>query len=178
MELFNGERMFWHDKKAGSHSERPGCRAVCVESRPHPDFCRPKWWTDMDVIMDEARRRGMKVWILDDSHFPTGFANGAVKTAPIELHRQSVCGSCHDFAGPAGEVVLDVHSMITPAYQSASVAERMGQPVPFLCRSPAALCAGISRMETGQCGCGPQPELRAPPGVHQYAGPRQLPSAD
>lgn len=82
----------------------------------------------MDVIMDEARRRGMKVWILDDSHFPTGFANGAVKTAPIELHRQSVCGSCHDFAGPAGEVVLDVHSMIPPAYQPASVAERYVLP--------------------------------------------------
>lgn len=22
------------------------CHAVCVESRPHPDFCGPKWWTD------------------------------------------------------------------------------------------------------------------------------------
>ena len=31
------------------------CKAVCVESRPHPDFCGPKWWADMDVILDEAR---------------------------------------------------------------------------------------------------------------------------
>ena len=100
-----------------------GCRAVCVESRPHPDFCGPKWWADMDVILDEARRRGMKVWILDDSHFPTGFANGAVKTAPLELHRQSVCGARQDFSGPAGEVVLDVHSMIPPAYPPRSVME-------------------------------------------------------
>ena len=50
------------------------CRAVCVESRPHPDFCGPRWWQDMDVILDEARKRDMKVWILDDSHFPTGYA--------------------------------------------------------------------------------------------------------
>ena len=35
------------------------CRAVCVESRPHPDFCGPKWWQDMDVILDEARKRNM-----------------------------------------------------------------------------------------------------------------------
>ena len=49
--------------------------AVCVESRPHPDFCGDKWWQDMDVILDEARKRNMKVWILDDSHFPTGFAD-------------------------------------------------------------------------------------------------------
>ena len=66
------------------------CRAVCVESRPHPDFCGEKWWRDMDVILEEARRREMKVWILDDSHFPTGYANGALKGKPDELCRQSI----------------------------------------------------------------------------------------
>lgn len=64
--------------------------AVCVESRPHPDFCGVRWWKDMQVILDEARRRDMRVWILDDSHFPTGYANGAVEKAPVELRRQSV----------------------------------------------------------------------------------------
>ena len=76
-------------------------RAVCVESRPHPDFCGPKWWQDMDVILDEARKRGMKVWILDDSHFPTGFANGAMEAQPQELHRQSIV--CTQYAASAGE---------------------------------------------------------------------------
>lgn len=69
--------------------QEANCHAVCVESRPHPDFCGEKWWRDMDVILDEARMRGMKVWILDDSHFPTGFANGAVKNAPDGLKRRS-----------------------------------------------------------------------------------------
>ena len=64
--------------------------AVCVESRPHPDYCGPKWWADMDVILDEARKGGMKVWILDDSHFPTGFANGAMDSQPDSLRRQSI----------------------------------------------------------------------------------------
>lgn len=68
-----------------------GIEAVCVESRPHPDFCGDKWWQDMDVILDEAKKRGMKVWILDDSHFPTGFANGALEDAPEELCRQGIC---------------------------------------------------------------------------------------
>lgn len=68
-------------------------RSVCVESRPHPDFCGAKWWTDMDIILDEARKRNMKVWILDDSHFPTGYANGALDDAPAELCRQNVF--CH-----------------------------------------------------------------------------------
>ena len=70
--------------------------AVCVESRPHPDFCGEKWWQDMDVILDEARKRGMKVWILDDSHFPTGFANGALKDYPDCYCRQSICCRTYD----------------------------------------------------------------------------------
>lgn len=70
--------------------EGAGCRAVCVESRPHPDFCGPKWWKDMDVILDEAGKRGMKVWILDDSHFPTGYANGALSGKPDALCRQGI----------------------------------------------------------------------------------------
>ncbi len=68
-----------------------GIGAVCVESRPHPDFCGEKWWKDMDVILDEARKRDMRVWILDDSHFPTGFANGAMENKPDEMCRQSIC---------------------------------------------------------------------------------------
>lgn len=64
--------------------------AVCVESRPHPDFLGPKWWKDMDAILDEARKRGMRVWILDDSHFPTGYANGALEHADPSLCRQSL----------------------------------------------------------------------------------------
>ncbi len=73
--------------------------AVCVESRPHPDFCGEKWWQDMDVILDEARKRNMKVWILDDSHFPTGFANGAMADQPDELCRQSICCRIYDLEG-------------------------------------------------------------------------------
>lgn len=67
-----------------------GCGAVCVESRPHPDFCGDKWWQDMDIILDEARKRDMKVWILDDSHFPTGFANDALKGKPDKFCRQNI----------------------------------------------------------------------------------------
>lgn len=99
--------------------DESGCRAVCVESRPHPDFCGEKWWTDMDIILAEARKRGMKVWILDDSHFPTGYANGAVKNAPLEQHRQSICAGRLDFAGDTEEektVEIDVHGSFPPEF--------------------------------------------------------------
>lgn len=66
-------------------------RAFCVEARPHKEFCRNGWWQDMGIILDEAEKRGMKVWILDDKHFPTGFANGGVKNAPLNQRRRSIC---------------------------------------------------------------------------------------
>lgn len=64
--------------------------AVCVESRPHPDYVGDGWWKDMDIIIEEAKRLNMKVWILDDSHFPTGYANGALNQESDELCRQSL----------------------------------------------------------------------------------------
>lgn len=56
-----------------------GMRAVCVEARPHPDFIGIKWWEDLDTIIAKSKQLGMKLWILDDSHFPTGYANGRIK---------------------------------------------------------------------------------------------------
>ena len=85
-----------------------GCGAVCVESRPHPDFCGPKWWQDLDVILDEARSRGMKVWILDDSHFPTGFANGAVLRAEQKLCRQNIFCNTLELDEEAGSLEIDL----------------------------------------------------------------------
>lgn len=97
--------------------QESGCGAVCVESRPHPDFCGPRWWRDMDIILEEARKREMKVWILDDSHFPTGFANGAVKEAPLKLHRQSVCVNQLETEEEAGLVEVELKSMIPPEFK-------------------------------------------------------------
>ncbi|MBT2288823.1 glycosyl transferase family 2 [Paenibacillus albidus] len=78
-----------------------GIGALCVEARPHPDFLGPKWWLDMDIIMDEARERGMKVWLLDDDHFPTGHAAGKVMEAPEELQRKFLGERYIDTIGPA-----------------------------------------------------------------------------
>ena len=109
------------------------CGAVCIESRPHPDYCGDKWWQDMDVILDEARKRGMKVWILDDSHFPTGFANGAMKTAPAELCRQSVFMCISALPREAGAVrvnLRDAGMMNAPKkiYDNPMMAKFFDQP--------------------------------------------------
>lgn len=66
-----------------------GIREVCVESRPHPEFCRDGWWRDLGFILERAETLGMKVWVLDDYHFPTGHANYYIKEHP-ELKRRLV----------------------------------------------------------------------------------------
>lgn len=100
-----------------------GIRAVCLESRPHPDFAGDGWWHDLDIILDEAERLGMKVWILDDSHFPTGYANGAVDRLGEEYCRQSITHRAYAMkAGetlelPAGEVLSVPHPPLNTVQQ-------------------------------------------------------------
>ena len=76
-----------------------GIGAVCVESRPHPDFLGEKWWADLDVIMDEAKRRGMRVWVLDDAHFPSGMCNGRI-TDDSPWGKEYLTHVCTDAVGP------------------------------------------------------------------------------
>lgn len=77
-----------------------GTRAITVESRVHKDFCGKTWWEDMDVILSEAEKLGMKVWLLDDSHFPTGSANGLLEKKYPHLRAWHLCERHIDIMGP------------------------------------------------------------------------------
>lgn len=85
-----------------------GIREICLESRPHPDFAGPLWWRDVDLILQEAQKRGMRVWILDDSHFPTGYANGAAKEVPRHLKRLCLTEKHYEIKGPVRGIKVDV----------------------------------------------------------------------
>lgn len=80
--------------------EESGIRAFCIEARPHPDFLKENWWRDIDILLDEAKKRNMNIWILDDSHFPTGYANGRVKEEFPHLRKQFLTCKVLDFIGP------------------------------------------------------------------------------
>jgi hypothetical protein len=77
-----------------------GVKSFCVESRPHEQFCEEAWWADMDLVLDEASRLGMKVWILDDKHFPTGYANGLVEKKYPQRRKWQLIEYHVDAAGP------------------------------------------------------------------------------
>ena len=83
-----------------------GCRALCVESRPHEAFCEDAWWQDMEIILKEAEKYGMKVWILDDKHFPTGYANGILEKEDQKERRWFLREHHVDVAGPMQEAAV------------------------------------------------------------------------
>lgn len=77
-----------------------GIRSVCLESRTHEEFCRGDWWSDVSLIFDECRKRNMQVWILDDKHFPTGYANGIFEEKYKELRSFDITETHIDVVGP------------------------------------------------------------------------------
>ena len=131
-----------HYEKIPEQIERiaaSGCKAFCVESRPHRDFCGETWWRDMDLILSEAKKRGMKVWILDDNHFPTGNANGLLKEKYPELRKWHLTERHVDAIGPMQDGALlvqpdnDERKLLGVfAYQRRELEETLEpQPIPL-----------------------------------------------
>ncbi len=86
-------------------------REVCLESRPHPDFCGEGWWSDLGFIIEKCKELGLRLWILDDAHFPTGYANGAVKEAPAHLRKVVLTHRTIDVIGPTPQVSIALGNM-------------------------------------------------------------------
>ncbi|MGM0168878.1 hypothetical protein IGI39_004633 [Enterococcus sp. AZ135] len=79
-------------------------QSICIESRPHEDFLAEKWWTDVDIILEECEKFGMTVWILDDKHFPTGYAAGRIKADFPEYQKLFLSYYQLDVVGPKKNV--------------------------------------------------------------------------
>lgn len=47
-----------------------GIGGFCVEARPHKDFNGPGWFRDLALLLDEAKRTGMEMWIWMTATFP------------------------------------------------------------------------------------------------------------
>ena len=75
-----------------------GCGSVCAESRVHPDYLGESWWKEVDILLDECKKQNLDLWLLDDLHYPSGFANGAAKGTPYQ--RMMMTEAHMDIAGP------------------------------------------------------------------------------
>ena len=127
--------------------QNSGIREFCVESRTHEEFGREAWWTDFRFILDQARERGMRVWLLDDKCFPTGYANGRLTTgAGYEHLRKKVLRHHYiDVLGPVPQAAILVNDylragedlLLAVAYRrSGKDCELVGDPLPLGAPSP------------------------------------------
>ena len=89
--------------------KKSGSDMFCVESRVYPDFCEENWWLIMDRVMFTAKSLNMKVWLLDDKHYPTGYANGAILNYSDLKPYQIKCESV-DIIGPINNSLLLLNS--------------------------------------------------------------------
>ena len=94
---------------------KSGIRSVCLEARPHPDYAGEKWWHDVDIVIDEAKKRGMTIWILDDAHFPTGMANNGLAKHP-EKARRFLVSQFVDVVGPMPAAQVDLDLLTTKQF--------------------------------------------------------------
>ena len=92
-----------------------GIRSVCLEARPHPEYAGDQWWHDVDIVIDEAKRRDMTIWILDDAHFPTGMANNGMANHP-EKARRYLVSQFVDVVGPTPAAQVDVELLMTKQF--------------------------------------------------------------
>jgi len=71
------------------------------ESRPHPDYLGPQWWSDHGVAIDEAKKLGLDVWIFDEWMYPSGLAGGKVVAANPNFVNHVVVDRSTVVEGPA-----------------------------------------------------------------------------
>lgn len=76
-----------------------GIRALCAESRDYVGFGTDCWWHTMTVILEECKKLGMKVWLLDDETFPSGKGAGCFIDKP-ELAACGITERHADIVGP------------------------------------------------------------------------------
>ena len=50
----------------------------CAESRPHDDWLGPRWFSDLDICLQAAKKNNLKMWIFDERWWPSQTVAGKV----------------------------------------------------------------------------------------------------
>lgn len=91
-----------------------GIGGFIVEARPHPDYLGKTWWEDLRLLLEEAKRLGLEMWIFDDGDYPSGKANGLLKEKYPELTKRYMAVQCIDALGPARNRSVLVDAWMEP----------------------------------------------------------------
>ena len=159
---------------------------VCLESRTHPDFCRDGWWADLRFIIGECRRLGMKIWLLDDAHFPSGYANGALAGDDVDpaLRKTVLKHRTVSIVGPQASTSIKLGNLMDPTerYLGAAAFDENGLPIDLAISIERDGKTGEARTlrprrHHARRALRHKPKNRLPRRVHQHGRRRELPSA-
>ena len=67
---------------------------LTIESRPHVDWMRAGWWRDVDIVLDECKKRGIKMMVFDDYWWPSQGMGGKYPI-PVEFQCRDVKGTVY-----------------------------------------------------------------------------------
>ncbi len=88
------------------HMNDNGVGEFVIESRPHPDFLGERWWQDLSILLDEAKKRDMKVWFFDDCAYPSGYSAGKIRDHHPEYLKVYLAERHLDVIGPQEDALF------------------------------------------------------------------------
>lgn len=85
-----------------------GQGVLTIESRPHVDWMHAGWWRDVDIVLDECKKRGLKMMVFDDYWWPSQGMRGKYPI-PTEFHCRDVKGKVYATKdAPSGKVANEI----------------------------------------------------------------------
>jgi hypothetical protein len=76
--------------------------------RGEPKYLGPEHMAQVKFVVEEAKKRGMKLWIQDECDYPSGFAGGLVSERYPELTMQALDGDIHISVMPGQTLTIPV----------------------------------------------------------------------
>ncbi len=67
-----------------------GVRAVTLEPGYDMEYLTTKWFEMVKIAVEQARIRGMRVWLVDEGKYPSGFAGGKFTKERPDLRMQAL----------------------------------------------------------------------------------------
>lgn len=99
-----------------------GIQSFTIEPRPHPEYLKTGWWRELAVILEEAGKRNMGVWIFDDGDYPSGSAGGEIVRKYPEFRKKFLRIACIDAIGPMEGSSFQINRWLETEEQLVAVA--------------------------------------------------------
>ena len=119
-----------------------------------PKYFSPEHFALMKFAVEEARKRGMKVWLADEGSYPSGFAGGKMSEEYPQLTMQGIVADTRIYVAPGQTISL-------PAPPDTLGALTLTQPRPVAGTQPQAGTAEMLPIRGGQIKWTAPPECRS-----------------